>query len=146
MSITHAAALENGLKTNYKINMKLYKKRVIYRSDNQPYLIRRSIFTCKYFAIKIHNILLSDYDCQHDHPWSFVTIILKGGYVEHTQNGSKVYGAGSILFRPSEFLHRLEIHQPVWSLVITFKKVREWGFKTPSGWVKWFNYDSKSSC
>ena len=126
--------------------MKFYKKKIIYREDHQPYLIRRSLFSCKFFAIKIHNILLSDRSCQHDHPWAFVTLLLKGGYVEHTQSGSKVYGRGTVLYRPPEFLHRLEIHQPVWSLVITFKKVREWGFKTPTGWLEHFKYKESAEC
>ncbi|RKR83214.1 hypothetical protein BDD43_3416 [Mucilaginibacter gracilis] len=126
--------------------MKLYKKKVIQRIDNKPYLIRYSLFTCRWFAVKVHNIILSDFECQHDHPWAFVTILLKGGYVEYTQTGSKVYGRGSVLYRPAESLHRLEIHQPVWSLVITFKKVRQWGFLTPRGWIKWFDYSSTDSC
>ena len=104
------------------------------------------MFTCRFFSVKVHNILLSDYDCQHDHPWSFVTLLLKGGYVEYTPTGSKVYGPGSMLYRSAKYVHRLEIHQPVWSLVITFKKVREWGFITPGGWVKWFRYLPNEGC
>lgn len=125
--------------------MRFYKKTIIYRED-KPYLVRRSLFSCRFFAIKVHQILISDYDCHHDHPWAFVTLLVKGGYVEHTPKGSKVYGPLSLLYRPAEFLHRLEIHQPVWSVVITFKKFRDWGFITPKGWVFWKDYDSSNSC
>lgn len=124
----------------------LFRKKIIYRNDHEPYLIRYSIFTCRWFAIKIHQILLSDHDCHHDHPWSFITLLLKGGYVEHTPKGSKLYGPGNILYRPAEYIHRLEIHQPCWSFVITFKKVRKWGFFTNAGWVEWFNYSPSNSC
>jgi len=126
--------------------MKFYKKTIIWREDHKPYLIRRSLFSCKYFAVKLHHIRLSDYDCQHDHPWAFVTFLLKGGYVEHTPTGSKVHGRFSLLYRPAEYIHRLEIHQPVWSLVITFRKFRDWGFITPRGWVFWRDYDPQNSC
>lgn len=127
--------------------MKLYKKKVIYRDDNRPYLIRYTLFTCRWFSVKIHNILLSDYDCLHDHPWAFTTLILKGGYVENTPGGKQhLYGAGTMLYRPAQFKHSLTIYQPTWTFVVTFKKVREWGFWTRQGWVKWFNYSSDSSC
>jgi hypothetical protein len=126
--------------------MRFYKKTTIYREDKKPYLVRRSLFSCRFFAIKIHQILLSDYDCQHDHPWAFFTFLIKGGYVEYTPTGSKVYGPGSLLYRPADYVHRLEIHQPVWSFVITFKKVRSWGFITSKGWVFWKDYNASNSC
>lgn len=126
--------------------MKLYKKKIITREDQSKYLVRYSIFNCKWFAVKVHNILLSDHVCQHDHPWAFITFLLKGGYVEYTPKGSKVYGRFSLLYRPAKYVHRLEIHQPVWSLVITFRKTRVWGFVTPKGWVKWFNYTPSNNC
>lgn len=70
----------------------VYRK-VITRSNDTPYLIRYSLAPIRFllgednwfssrFAIKVHNILLSDHACQHDHPWAFLSIILKGGYYE----------------------------------------------------------------
>jgi hypothetical protein len=133
-----------------------YKKKIIYREDNQPYLIRYTLFTCKYFSIKIHHILLSDYDCLHCHPWNFISILLWGSYIEHSEKTAwshyftyvpreelmvaKRYGVGNILYRPADWKHRLEINKPVWSFVITFKKVRMWGFYTPQGFVPWYKY------
>ncbi len=125
---------------------KLYKKKVIKRADDVPYLIRYTIFTCRWFSLKVHNILVSDYACLHDHPWAFTTFLIKGGYVEYTPNGSKVYGRFSFLYRPAEYIHRLEIHQPVWSIVITFKKTRQWGFFTKAGWLEWFKYVPQNTC
>lgn len=122
------------------------KKKVISRHDDEAYLIRYSIFSCPFFAVKIHKILLSDNACLHDHPWKFISLILKGGYIEHTEEGSKIYHPGQILRRPAEYKHRLEIHQPAWTLVITFKKVRQWGFWTPFGFVEWFKYKQGEGC
>jgi hypothetical protein len=126
--------------------LKRVRRKVIYRGDGKPYLIRYTPFTCKAFSIKIHNILLSDPSCQHDHPWSFLTVILKGGYIEHTPTGSKYHSAGTTLYRPAEFAHRLEVDKPVWSFVITFKKVRKWGFFTKKGWVIWYKYQPENTC
>lgn len=115
--------------------------RVRISEENSPvYLIRYSLFSTPWFAVKLHKIMLSDDDCMHDHPWSFVSIILKGGYVEHTPKGKRLYGAGSILWRPVPSIHKLEIFQPATTLVITFRKVRTWGFYTPTGFTEWFNF------
>ncbi len=122
------------------------RKRIIRREDNADYLIRWTLFTCPLFSIKFHKILVSDYDCMHDHPWAFITLLLKGGYVEHTPTGSKIYHPGRLLYRPAKYVHRLEIHQPCYTLVVTFRKVRSWGFITKRGWVPWRQYTANSSC
>lgn len=136
-----------GVSATYEYYMApLIKTKTIYRNETEKYLVRYSIFNCRFFAVKIHNILLSDDNCLHDHPWQFVSLILWGGYVEHTEKGSKIYHPGQLLKRPAEFKHRLEIHQPAWTLVVTFKKTREWGFWAPEGFVKWFNYKPNNNC
>lgn len=139
--------------------MKFYQKRkVITRGDENEYLIRYSIFSCPWFAVKIHNILKSDDTCLHDHPWAFISIILKGGYVEESQLGvlgfiktgtktvKRLHGAGSILYRPAHYAHRLEVYQSTWTFVITFRKIKEWGFFTPGGWVPHFRHTKRNVC
>jgi hypothetical protein len=139
--------------------MQFFKKKIITRSGphgTEPYLIRYSIFTCSLFAIKLHRILQSDDACLHDHPWAFISFILCGGYVEesphHSTIGSnkhswkRLYGPGCILYRPARWAHRLEIFQPATTLVITFKKTRQWGFFTPKGWIEWFKYQPTEKC
>lgn len=123
-----------------------YKKKIIYRDDNEPYLIRYTFCNWKIFSIKVHNILLSDPSCPHDHPWAFITLLLRGSYTEHTPYGTKTYGAGRILYRRADHVHRLEINKPVWSFVITFKKTRTWGFYTKYGWVHWRYFTSEHNC
>lgn len=60
-----------------------FKKQIIRHEDGTPYMIRRAINT-PLGGIKLHHILLSDEDRDcHDHPWSFLSIILWGGYFEH---------------------------------------------------------------
>lgn len=170
-------------------NISFFKKRKIIKRENEvPYLIRWNLFECPAFSIKIHKILRSDYDCLHDHPWAFLSFILRGGYVEHrdipiepkpetvaavstvknlNSNGynisdmewlgynmtyfthkrvSKIVHPGSIIYRKAEDRHKLEIHQPALTLVITFKKTRQWGFWTKQGWVPFFKYNSNNHC
>ena len=113
-----------------------FDKRVIKRRNNVPYLIRWTIIgfglDSSWFSIKVHNILISDEECLHNHPWAFLSIILKGGYREHTKelpwsyklskwshpvisekNGfhvqHKEFRRGSMLFRPAHWSHRLEL-------------------------------------
>lgn len=124
-------------------------KYIITREDGKIYLVRWNIFQCPWFTIKLHKILKSDDACLHDHPWPFMSIILKGGYVEHVEKdgvkSSRIYHPFNILFRRAEHRHRLEIHQTCWTFVITLNRVRQWGFWTKSGWVEWFKYEQGSN-
>jgi hypothetical protein len=92
-------------------------------------------------AIRVHHILRSDDDrAFHDHPWAYVTVILKGGYVEVTPEfdgqGQVVgeqrtwRGPGSILRRKANTWHRLEVAEgeSVWTLFSTGRKTNGWGF------------------
>jgi len=92
-------------------------------------------------AARIHHILKSDDDrAFHDHPWPYMTIILKGGYWEVTPSydmsglytGEKRtwHGAGSVLFRKAKTWHRLEIPEgeQTWTLFVTGKWQQKWGF------------------
>lgn len=108
-------------------------------------------------GVRLHNILVGDDDrALHDHPFSFVTIILRGGYWEHLVDGSRTWhGPGSILFRQAEVFHRIELgrdyiasvdfafddiafiegDRPAWTLVFRGPYRRQWGFLTKDGWV-----------
>jgi hypothetical protein len=90
-------------------------------------------------AARIHVIKSSDNDrASHNHPWPYITVILRGGYFEHRYDvggvlvSSMWHGPGSVLFRWSTSLHRLEVFngEPATTLFITFKKRHSWGFMT----------------
>lgn len=121
------------------------KKTRIQRHDSIDYLTRYTLLSTRLFSIKLHHILSSDDECLHDHPWTFISILLRGTYIEESDNGYKGFGPGSILFRRAQWKHRLMIDKPVWSCVITFRKVREWGFWTKKGFIRWEDYD-QSMC
>lgn len=105
-------------------------------------------------AARVHHILRSDDDrAFHDHPWTYLTIILKGGYVEVTPifDGSGIYrgerrqwrGPGSVLLRRAKSWHRLEVPTGVdtWTLFMTGPKRQRWGFMAnPANKVYWREY------
>ena len=123
--------------------------------DGKLYMKRWRILHTKPFGIRIHNIVRSD-DVRelHDHPFSFLSIILRSGYIEHTPDGRAIeYRPGSIVFRSAAALHRLdlfktrvpvkfktiacddddpnetmEVEIPAWTLVFRGPVLRRWGF------------------
>lgn len=121
--------------------MKLFSKRVLYRYQSKrkiPYLIRWTLFQCRFFSIKVHKILISDVGPLHDHSWSYLSIILRGGYYEHTKVGRRWYSPGSFLFRKADQPHKLEIPEGSYciSLIFTSYKWRPWGFSLKEGWKR----------
>ena len=71
------------------------------------------------FNILIHKILKSDLGDLHDHYWSYITVILKGGYWESNENGTFWRGPGYIGFRKASDRHSLKIPdgKPAWTLL-----------------------------
>lgn len=103
--------------------------------DGNIYMRRFVLLETPWTRIYVHNLCSSDPDPElHDHPWSFVSIILKGGYTEHTPLGVFERKAGQIIFRQAGSPHHLELSESAWTMIITGKVVREWGFLTANGW------------
>lgn len=87
----------------------------------------------------LHETLRSDDDVMHDHPWDNTSLLISGGYVEHTPEASYHRLPGDIISRKATDVHRLELvgDQPSISLFMTGPKIRDWGFHCPNGWVPW---------
>lgn len=97
-----------------------------------PYL-RRWVLDFGSFALRVHRWEASD-DTRafHDHPWWFLTCVLRGSYVDVSPQGRDLLRAGSIRFRPADHKHTVEIQTPgTWTVLVTGPAVRRWGF-----WVK----------
>lgn len=126
--------------------------------------MHRWVLGCPWFNIRLHHILKSDEGREfHDHPFHFISIILRGGYTEHrpgclevevpkhmAQVGfsefywrggcdCKEYRAPAIVVRRATDFHRLELPKPAWTLVFASKYWREWGFLMPDG--SWMHYE-----
>ena len=61
------------------------------------------------FNIFIHKLLKSDLGDLHDHYWSYVTVMLKGGYWETTEKGTFWRKPGYIGFRRKNHRHSIKI-------------------------------------
>jgi hypothetical protein len=115
-----------------------------------PYLYRW-VFNFGLFSIRVHHWLRSDDKRYfHNHPWAFISIVLKGGYTDvsvplpgqwktpilatiSTHNGSMVNSdklkAGSIRYRPSNHRHYVDVPKGgCWSLLLCGPQIRKWGF------------------
>jgi hypothetical protein len=147
----------------HKVMNKLGRYRLIPdRSTGEDYLHRYYIFLKdrKYFPfnVTLHKIVRSDDPIMHDHPWGYMTVVLKGGYWEHTpvfNNDGKILtefqtwrGPGSIIKRKAGEYHWLELDEsvgPATTLFFMGRQKREWGFlvQTKKGlhrWIKWTDY------
>lgn len=117
--------------------------------EDVVYLRRFFIWRSKWFNIYLHNIILEDLDPDpHDHPWSFLSFVLCGEYVEKLWKnqtalliGYKIRRVFSLAFRRGNQVHKIvEVLPNTWTLVITGPRYRSWGFVTAKGWVHWRKY------
>jgi hypothetical protein len=85
------------------------------------------------FSIRVHQWVRSDDKRYfHDHPWSFITIVLRGSYVDVSPAGRDPLSLGSIRFRKATHQHYVEVPRGgALTLLVTTLPVRHWGF-----WVK----------
>lgn len=133
--------------------------------QERPYLRRWFIIPRnKLLNVYLHQFLRSDDDrALHDHPWANLSILLRGGYFEHTIAAGGIESktmlwAGDWRFRRSgRMAHRIELltepawdgtispgavchaeprAKPCWTLFITGPRYRSWGFHCPKqGWI-----------
>lgn len=94
-----------------------------------PYA-RRWIFGFGLGSVRVHHFYRSDDERHfHDHPWWFVTLVLRGGYTDVSPAGEDRLRPGSVRFRPA--LHRHTVRADpggVWTVVVTGRPLRVWGF------------------
>lgn len=131
----------------------------LYHADGTAYMRRFWLLRTRFLSIKLHHICTPDYDRHmHDHPWSFISVVLRGWYVERrpefaaptfTLEGREFFypvarRAGAIGFRKAGDRHLVSEVSPggVWTLFIHFAKARSWGFHTEEGWVHSREYAS----
>lgn len=108
-----------------------------------PY-VYRWVFGFRWIgSIRLHHWLGRDDDrAKHDHPWWFITLVLRGWYIDASPGKNRVISAGDIRFRPA--LHRhtvIPARAGCWTLVLTGPEKRDWGFWPDGKFVKankWF--------
>lgn len=123
------------------------------------YLRRYFLLRSKLGNVYLHNIVRCDKDPDpHDHPWDFVSVLLRGGYEEFVYDRHATCSidvgrdalwplarawryAPSFAFRRAETVHQIKQVRPnTWSLVITGPIARRWGFWPNAEWQHWRAY------
>jgi len=126
---------------------------VIGEDPRDPYLLRWYVIPRNpLINVYLHKFLRSDADTLHDHPWWFVSLILRGGYVEISETPDRKMKAlcrtsiadwrspfwrRCIAYRPATYRHQVVLPtenaapQPCWTLIITGRNTRTWGFWCP---------------
>lgn len=125
---------------------------VIQTSQGGVYLDRLRIIDTPWFGIFLHKFLRPDSDpFVHDHPWTFFSIVLRGGYYEVVRDNMtrKLYTRHIGRFnlkRRDDAHYIIALDQvPTWTLVFHGKRRRTWGFNIPEGrregWVEFEEWE-----
>lgn len=88
--------------------------------------------------MRLHHILAEDpARDQHDHPWPFVSVILRGWYLERRGDRFTRREAGQAYRMKRGQFHRIVqvADGGAWTLFITWGARRGWGFKRTDGTV-----------
>jgi hypothetical protein len=108
-------------------------------------------FSTPYGGVYVHKFIGPDKDERlHDHPWQFVSLILKGGYVETTAGVPPrkwehvYYGAGRVLFRAERWRHKIWVEPGTtcWTIVVTGRRRHAWGFYDDEG--RFYKYEGET--
>jgi hypothetical protein len=81
-------------------------------------------------SIRLHHWISPD-DARsfHDHPWWFITLVIKGNYIDRSPDGDDHLYMGSIKYRPAAHRHTVIPSQHgCWTIIITGPVSRKWGF------------------
>lgn len=116
------------------------------------YLARLRIVQTPWFAVYLHDIYEPDGDRDpHDHPWTFWSFVLRGGYTEalhpfpHVDSSfstPNVWKRFTLHRMGQESAHRItEIQPGLKTLIFTGPRTRNWGFHTEDGFVPWQQYE-----
>lgn len=99
-----------------------------------PYARRWVIESPTGYSLRIHHFYKSDDKrYYHDHPWWFLTLVLRGSYIDVSASGQDKLTPGSVRFRKSSHAHSVVVNHDyrengVWTIVLTGPKSRKWGF------------------
>lgn len=99
---------------------------------------RYAVLKTRWFNVYLHQLHAPQWEsfstgesrC-HDHPWWFITCLLRSGYLERIGTKEIRRYPGQILYRPATFKHAvITPYGTAWSLILTGPTVRKWGYKT----------------
>lgn len=130
----------------------LWQRMTIPCQDGLVYLARLRVIQTPWFGVFVHDIYQADADQDpHDHPWGFVSIVLRGSYREELHEldhlkivRTKTYARWSAHYMGRRSAHRITHAAPgLRTLIFTGKRHDGWGFYTPQGYVPWQEYEAR---
>ena len=106
------------------------------------YLFRWTLLNTRWGNLYLHKFMGNDWAKDlHDHPKRFVSMGIKGSYLEENKNGFTRYKAPWIRTFPASHKHRITVPEPpVYTIVFVGTPSRDWGFWVDGRWVKWDEY------
>jgi hypothetical protein len=111
------------------------------------YLYRWFLLRTRWFKVYLHHFVGDDWSLDlHDHPKRFISIGLKGEYMEQRPFESGVmwkhYRAPWFRTFPAAHIHRISMIDggDCWTLVIVLRVTREWGFWHMGEFIHWRRY------
>lgn len=117
-----------------------------YDKPDEDYLWRIRLVATPWFGIFLHKICTPDPRAVlHNHPWTFASVVLKGGYTEYVP-GDNTYAVSRSVKRFNlkrfnnsyHWIDRLD-RTPTWTLVFTGRRKRVWGYLEKDGTYTDFN-------
>ncbi len=128
------------------IKISLLKKKTFYGLLGR-YLTVYTLLKLKHgssaLSFCIHNFHRGDEDpALHDHPFSFYSLVLIGGYKEFNEDGDFIIRAPlSFAYRSATHRHRVELlTRHCWTICLKAKANREWGFWQHGNFTPWREY------
>lgn len=120
--------------------------------DGTDYLVRLRIVQTPWFGVYLHDIHKDDGDrAPHNHPWSFVSIVLSGRYTERLYESPiddsssfilKTYRRFSIHRMGRDTAHRIVDARPgLKTLIFVGPRRFSWGFFEEGEYIDWLIYE-----
>jgi hypothetical protein len=131
------------------------RRMILRRADEIAYLNRLRLVQTPWFGLYLHRMDAPDPGIDlHDHPWPFMSIVLRGGYDEYraeiraatamanfaetwpttcTPGHVNRRGWLSVRRMRADECHSIfRLHRtPTWTLMIVGRRFRDWGFYVP---------------
>lgn len=132
--------------------MRLFPREEINGAGRCPtYLYRWTLLRLgKWFAVYLHKFVGDDWSTDlHDHPKRFISIGLRGRYVEITECKRRpgilqYHDWRAPWFRSLAATHKHRLRmvpgETCWTICIVLRPVREWGFWADGAFIPWRTY------
>lgn len=96
-----------------------------------PYMTRW-VLTLFGYSLRLHHWINSDDQrYYHDHPYWMLILILNGSYTDISPHKTDTLTRWSVRLRKATHKHKVKVDMECWSLLITGKVSRKFGFYIP---------------